>query len=198
MKMMKRPLSLLLAFVMLLSMASILPGSVTAATADTYIATSYASYLSVKTTKVTNLMQYPTTSSTAKYTLPADTMLTVQALHKSTAGTYWYEVLFYDMTLYVDATTATVVDHLTGDVGIANLSSPASLTYGSGFPIKGDISSSLNDLGTITAALYSNGIINSAPALSSSDEANGKSYSLTSSVVDNKLHFNLLSPGVYF
>ena len=193
----KKSMSLLLVFAMLLSMVYILPTGADAATADSYIASSYASYLSVKTTKVTNLMQYPTASSTTKYTLPADTILTVQALHKNTSGTYWYEVLFYNMTLYVDATTTTLVDHLTGDVGVANLSSPASLTYGSGFPIKGDISSKLNDLGTITASLHTNGNITNVPALSSSDEAGGKSYNLTSSAVDNKLHFNLLSPGVY-
>ena len=126
MKLLKRSLSLLLALVMVLSMVYFGPVSAThAATVSSYVSETYAANLSVKTTKVVNLMDAPSSSATGKYTLPADTMLTVKALYKNTSGTYWYEVLYYDMTLYIDATATTLVDHLTGDVTVEDLFSPA-------------------------------------------------------------------------
>ena len=196
MKQFKRTLSIFLAALMLMSMVYIAPAA-EAASASTYISTTYAANLSVKTTQAVNLMELPTTSSNAKYTLPVDTMLTVKALHKNTSNTYWYEVLYYDMTLYLDATATTLVDHLTGDVTIDNIQSPASLAYGSSFVIKGDISATLNDLGTITGAMYTSSNITKAPSIMASDEATGKTYSLASSAIDNSLSFGSLAPGNY-
>ena len=86
------------------------------AAASDYIAQSYASSLLVTTKVATNLMEGPSASANAKYTLPADTVLTVQALHRNTSGEYWYEVLYYNMTLYVKAANTTKTAHLTGDV----------------------------------------------------------------------------------
>ena len=198
MKQLKRSLSLILTLALLLSMVYIGPAVQThAASASTYIATSYAANLSVKTTQTVNLMQYPTTASTAKYTLPVDTMLTVRALHKNTSGAYFYEVLYYGMTLYIDATATTLVDHLTGDVTIDNVQSPASLAYGNSFSIYGDITSSLNDLGTVTAAMYTSTNIAKGPYMEVSDDASGKSYSLNGSTIDSNMTFGSIAAGVY-
>ena len=197
MKQLKRIMAFVLSAAILLSMVYFAPAEHVHAAAESYIATSYASNLSVKTTNTVNLMQYPSASSTAKYTLPANTTLTVKALHKNTSGSYWYEVLYYNMTLYIDATETTLVDHLTGDVTIDNVMSPASLAYGQSFGIKGDISSTLNDLGTISATMHPNTNITVAPALSASDNANGKSYSLAGSSIDNQLAFGSMDPGIY-
>ena len=189
---------MVLALVMVLSMAYFGPVLESyAASASSYISTSYAANLSVKTTKVVNLMDVPSTAGTGKYTLAADTMLTVKKLHKNTSGTYWYEVLYYDMTLYIDATATQLVDHLTGDVTVTDLLSPAALGYGQGFPIAGTITSSLNKLGTVTAAVHYNSNINGAPAITSSATVNGYSYSLKSSTVDNNLIFSDLAAGSY-
>ena len=197
MNMLKKSISLLLALTMLLSMVYAIPIEADAATASSYISTSYAANLSVKTTKTTALREYPVSTASAKYTLPTDTMLTVQALHLNTAGTYWYEVLFYDMTMYVDATATTLVSHLTGDVTIDNVTSPASLAYGSSFGIKGDITSGLNDLGTICAAMYTSSNITKAPTLIATDNAGGKSYSLSGSTIDAGMSFGSMAAGVY-
>ena len=102
MKKLKRFLSLALALVLVLSNVYLSPVESDAAAAD-YISASYASSLRVKTTKATALKSEPNNSGSAKYTLPADTMLTVKALHQNTSGTYYYEVLFYNMTLYAEA-----------------------------------------------------------------------------------------------
>ena len=198
MKQFKRVLSWFLALTLLLSLVYVAPvAEINAATASSYIATSYAANLSVRTTRAVNLMDGPSSSANAKYTLPADTMLSVKALHKNTSGSYFYEVLYYDMTLYIDATAATMVDHLTGDVTIANVQSPASLAYGQSFVIEGDISSTLNDLGTITAAMRPNTNITRGNVIEASDEINGKSYSLAGSTLDANLRFGSMDPGVY-
>lgn len=194
MKQFRRTLSLILALVLMMSMVYVPAG---AASASTYISTSYASSLSVRTERAVNLMELPTTSSNAKYTLPAETMLTVRALHKTTNSSYWYEVFYYNMTLYVDATAVTMVSHLTGDVTITDIMSPASLAIGASFGIEGKISSTYNDIGTITAAMYSSANITKAPSISASDTVNGKSYNLDGSAIDAALAFGSMSGGVY-
>ena len=202
MKNFKRVLSLVLVSVMLLSFVCINAEPVSAV--STYLAscTTYASNLSVKTNAVTRLMTYPCTSATnsassAKYTIPADTMLTVKSLVKNTANTYWYEVLYYDTTLYVDATVTTMVDHLTGDVTIDNVQSPASLAYGSSFAIMGDISATQNKLGTIKVGMYSNTNVTREPVMEASDTPTGSTYSLQGSAIDYALVFGDLDGGVY-
>ncbi len=185
-----------MALALILSCVPLSPLSAEAAAAD-YIAQSYASSLLVITKTTTNLMEGPSASANAKYTLPADTVLTVQALHRNTSGEYWYEVLYYNMTLYVKAANTTMAAHLTGDVTVTDVCSPASLAYGASFAIAGKISSELNDLGTITAAMRPNTNISRGNALESSDNAGGKSYNLASSVVDANLKFGNLAAGIY-
>ena len=195
MKAMKRFLSLALALVLVLSCV---PLSLFAqAAASNYISTSYASNLSVKTKVATALKTEPNNAGSAKYTLPANTMLTVRALHINTAGTYYYEVRFYNMTLYVKAADCTFVDHLTGDITIKNVLSPASLAIGDSFGIKGDISSTYNIIGKVTAGMYLNQNLSLVPTVSASATANAKSFSLYGSAVDSGLAFGKAGAGVY-
>ena len=198
MKFVKKSLSLVLCLLMVLSALSVIPVEIFAASASDFIATSYASNLSVKTTKVASLMKYPSAeSSYTEHTVSASTMLSVKKLHKDTAGKYWYEVLYYGETLYVDATATTMVDHLTGDVKATSLHSPASLTYGGSFPVRGTITSTLNDLGKVTVAMYKSNNVSRTPAIQSSAEVNGKKYVLDNSVVDEKMYFGNLATGSY-
>ena len=196
MKLFQRTMSLLLAVAMMLGMVYLAPAA-EAATASSYISTTYASSLSVKTTKAVGLMEYPSASASAKYTLPANTMLTVKALHKNTSGTYWYEVLFYNMTLYVDATATSMVDHLVGDVTITDELSPASLAIGDSFGIEGVITSKTNMIGKVTAGMYLNQNLSLMPVISASADVNGYSYDLNGSTVDAKLAFGSTPAGVY-
>ena len=196
MKQLKRYLSLALALVLVLSCVYLSPLDADAAAAD-YISSSYASSLSVKTTKTTALKTEPNNSGAAKYTLPANTMLTTKALHKNTSGTYYYEVLFYNMTLYAEAANCTLVDHLTGDITITDEVSPASLAIGNSFGIKGTITSSRNTIGKITAGMYKDQRLSVVPAISATDTVNGKSYSLYGSTVDSNLAFGNTPAGVY-
>ncbi len=197
MKGFRRFLSGVLTMVIVLSMVSMVPMTHAQAAASSYISTTYASSLSVKTTKAAGLMTEPVVSANAKYTVPADTMLTVTALHKSTAGTYWYEVLFYDMTLYVDATAVTKVSHLTGDVKATGLMTPAAIGYGSGFPLRGKVTATRNTLGKITAAVHYNSNLSEAPAISASVNVGGRSYTMDNSTLDYNMTFGSLGRGSY-
>ena len=174
-------------------------GHVHALTVDEVISASYASHLSVKTTQSTSLYSHPTTASgsSAKYTLSAGTMLSVKELHKNTSGEYWYEVLYYNMTLYVKAADTTLVDHLTGDIVATDIESPTNLAINEGFPIKGTITTTINDLGKIEASMHSGSNITTAPVLTSSDTITGKAYTLYNSTVDKNLIFSDLAAGVY-
>ena len=195
MKAMQRFLSLTLALVLVLACAP-LSFSAHAAASD-YISTSYASNLSVKTKAATALKTEPNNAGSAKYTVPANTMLTVKALHKNTSGTYYYEILFYNMTMYVNAADCTMLDHLTGDISIKNVVAPASLAVGDSFSIKGEITSTKNLIGKVTAGMYPNQNLSYTPAIFASANVNAKSYSLYKSTLDSGLSFGQTPAGVY-
>ena len=195
MKSLKRFLSLVMALILVLSCV---PLSIFAqAAASDYIATSYASNLNVVTKVTTALKTEPNNAASAKYTVAANNTLNVQALHLNTSGTYYYEVVYYNTTLYVRATDCTMVSHLTGDISIANVSSPASLPIGDSFSIKGDITATKNLIGKVTAGMYLNQDLSVAPAVSASATVNAKSYSLYGSAVDTGLKFGSTPGGVY-
>lgn len=204
MKTPNRVLSFLLTLAIALSLVIPAAAPVSATGVDTYVAscTSYAASLQVKTTTETTLMTYPCTAATqsgsaAYETLTAGTPLLVTKLYKNTAGEYWYAVSHNLNTYYVRASHTTVLEHLVGDVTIANVQSPASLAYGSSFAIKGEISASQNKLGTITAAMYLNTNITREPAMEATDTPTGNTYSLQGSAIDASLIFGSLAAGVY-
>ena len=198
MKQWKRIVSLMLTFVLVLSFVSFAPAQLfrTAIIGASAVA-SYPANLSVKTTRAVNLLDGPGVGNNAKYTLPENTMLTVKELHKDSSDNYWYEVSFYGMTLYVDATATTMVAHLTGDVTATDLMTPAALGLNQGFPLCGTVKSTLNQLGTIYAGVHYNSNVNEAPALYTTDDVNGYSYTIDDSDLDYYLHFNKLTRGSY-
>lgn len=187
---------LVLSVLLSISVSSI--GHVVAVSASDFISESYASNVIIWIDRATSLMSYPTNESEYfRYSIPKDTVLNAKGLHKDTSGNYWYEVIYYNTTLYVDAGAGRMVEHVTGDITFKDEQSPTNLAINQGFPIKGKINSVYNKLGTVTAAMYYGSDLSRNPALSSSDNVNGKSYTLDSSTVDYYLHFNKLSAGVY-
>ena len=195
MKSMKRLLSLTMALVLVLSCV---PLSIFAqAAASSYISTSYASNLNVRTKVSTSLKSEPHSSASTKYTVAANNTLSVQALHRNTSGLYYYEVLYYNTTLYVLATDCTMVSHLTGDITIKNAVSPASLAIGDSFGIEGDITATKNLIGKVTAGMYLNQNLSISPAVSATVTVNAKSYSLDNSELDQNMTFGSTPAGVY-
>lgn len=194
----KRLLSVLLMVAMVLSMVCFAPvEQIRASVLSPNPSVSYPANLSVKTTKSVGLMDSPGSSANSKYVIPEGTMLSAKKLHQDSAGGYWYEVLFYNMTLYVDAKATTMVSHLTGDVTVTDLVSPAALGIGQGFPIGGTVKSTLNKLGTIYAGIHRSSNLSEAPALYTTDTVDGFSYTIDNSDLDYYLHFNKLTKGSY-
>ena len=192
---MKRFLSLVMVLVLVLSCVPL--RMFAQAAASDYIAASYASNLSVTTKVSTALRAEPHSAASVQYTVAANNTLSVQALHRNTSGIYFYEVLYYNTVLYVQATDCTMVSHLTGDISITNVSSPASLPIGDSFSIKGDITSTKNLIGKVTAGMYLDQNLSVAPVVSASATVNAKSYSLYGSAVDSNLKFGSTPGGVY-
>ena len=195
MKLFRKALCLLLVLTSLISTVS--ASSVVNTSANSYISQTYASNLSVSTDIITSLYDAPSSSGTLKHTIKKDTQLKAVALIRNTSDEYWYEVQYYDQNLYVLATATTMLSHLTGDISVKNLQSPAVLKYGSGFPIGGEVTSVYNNIGEIRASLYKGQDLTREPALTSADDVNGNYYNLTSSTVDTNLWFNLLEAGNY-
>ena len=194
---MRKSLSILLAFAMMLSMVYI-PAKVKAASASDYITYSYSSNLRVKTTQNLDLRTFPAENAgSVTTTVATGTELLVRGMVYSTEGYYFYKVAYYNRTLYCRAAYCTVVAHLTGDLTISDVLSPASIEYGTSFGIQGNITSTYNVIGKVTAGLYKSSHLNGLPHISSSDTVNGKSYTLASSTVDNNLKFSSASRGVY-
>lgn len=202
-----KKMRIIIAFVLTIMMILPLVGmsdKATYADESTYISscTSYDSLLTVKTKTATNLMTYPcssstNSSSTVSLKVIKGTSLNVYELYKNTVGEYWYKVNYFEKTLYVKATDTQMITHQIGDVKIKDPVSPASLGYGHGFPIGGTITSIYNQIGKITASMYTGIDTSVKPYLTSSDTANSKSYSLMGSTVDNNLWFNQLAKGDY-
>jgi len=204
MKNMKRVLSFVLVFIMVLSFNHIQIETIYAEDVNTYVSscTMYDSSLTVRTKTLTSLMTYPCSSSTNNLSAVSlqvikGTDLNVYALYKNTVGEYWYKVIYFGKTLFVKAVDTEMVLHQIGDVTIKDPVSPASLGYGHGFPIGGTIQSTYNKIGKITASMYTGINTTVKPYLTSSDTANSKSYSLQGSTVDNNLWFNQLAKGDY-
>lgn len=201
MKLFKRTLSLLLAAALLLSGIAWGGAEAAAVSVDSYIAscTKYASNMSIRTTAATPLMTYPCTAATesgsaVSSTAASDTKLTATALYKNTAGEYWYQV---GTNQYVNAADTVLVAHLTSDVQVTDVVSPASLGYGKSFSIGGTVSASVNTLGTVTAAMYTGTDLTQTPAISASAEPAGQSYSLSGSTISSSLSFSSLAKADY-
>lgn len=162
--------------------------------------TFYNSYINVITNAAVSLMTNPwshetNSSSTVVTNVAADTVLFVEGLYKNTLNEYWYKVVYYGNTCYVKADTTTFKDHKTGDVTATEIYSPASLGYGKSFSIGGKISSTMNALSKVTAAVYPGTNKTKAAEISASASASDNYYDLANSTIDYNLPFGSLAHG---
>ncbi len=165
-----------------------------------------ATYLTVKVEKATTLKSLPCSAGTSAESKDIRSgvigeTLTVTGMYRNTAGNYWYRVDDNGTTCYLYSGDTTVTKHLGTDITISNVSSPTSLTSGSVFSIKGDISATYNVLCTVQGYIYPGVVSGLTDSVAykdfSEDTPWSKSYSLLQSKVDNGLDFNLLPDGTY-
>ena len=121
--------------------------------------------------------------------------IALKCMVKNTLNEYWYKVVYYGNTCYVKANSTTFKDHKTGDVTATEIYSPASLGYGKSFSIGGKISSTMNALSKVTAAVYPGTNKTKAAEISSSASASDNYYNLANSTIDSNLPFGNLAHG---
>ena len=138
----------------------------------------YASYLKLLTTDATDLVDLPSSSGQTQISVPSGTQLTAVALHTATDDSFWYEVVYNGALLYVAASDAVTVTHLTDDVTTSDIMLPAATGYGNSFAISGMVGGGYNSLDNVTVSVHKRGFVSSTPLLVGSASKNGYAVSL--------------------
>ena len=122
--------------------------------------------------------------------------LSVIGMYRNTQGEYWYQV--EDAEIGYILATDTVVETLRHeDVTVSGISAPTEQRQGNIFNIKGVIKSTYSHVCSIRAQVFSitdNGLEH---WMTTTDQVTDNSYSLSYSVVSNKMAFRLLDLGLY-
>ena len=130
--------------------------------------------------------------------LSAGTGLNVTGIYKNTAEEYWYEVSWEEQTGYFPAQNAGSFSVDLQGVEITSVSAPQNTKKGSGFPIKGTVSSAALPMTRIGAYIYEGEQVSDSPYMTSvAENLSVHSYSIYGSTVDNNLTFGKLPLGVY-
>lgn len=163
----------------------------------------YPSYGVIKATAGTSAMSMPCSTGTnpdSQYlqSISSGAELVATQLILNSAGNYWYKVQLDGYSeAYVPASKMKYIYYLTDDASISGVSAPQSLTVGSRFSIKGNITTTYNQLTSVSAYVYRGNTTSGTAVTGGSDTATGNSYSLLNSDVDMNVLFNELDPGIY-
>ena len=122
--------------------------------------------------------------------------LNVIGMYRNTVGEYWYQV--EDMEIgYVRAEDTVLEELLYDDVTVSGISAPTEQRQGNVFDIKGKINSTYNNICSIRAQVFTitdEGLVH---WMTTTDTVEKNSYSLSYSVVSNRMAFRLLKEGTY-
>lgn len=130
--------------------------------------------------------------------LSAGTSLNVTGIYKNTVAEYWYEVSWEEQSGYFPAEKAGNYSVDLQGVEVTAVSAPQNTRKGSGFPIKGTVSSATLPMTRIGAYIYEGEQVSDSPYMSSvAENLSVHSYSIYGSTVDNNLTFGKLPLGVY-
>ena len=124
--------------------------------------------------------------------------LTVTGLYENSVGEYWYETVWDGTVCYIPASSTADFLPMESTVSITDVSAPANTRYGSGFPIKGNITSDGLPLSHVGAYIFAGTAVSETPYMTSEDTAvDSLTYSIYGSTVDNNLTFGRLPQGDY-
>jgi uncharacterized repeat protein (TIGR02543 family) len=127
--------------------------------------------------------------------MPGERM-NVIGMYRNTVGEYWYQV--EDMEIgYVRADDTILGELLYDDVTASGISAPTEQRQGNVFDIKGKINSTYNHICSIRAQVFTitdEGLVH---WMTTTDTVENNSYSLSYSVVSNRMAFRLLPEGSY-
>lgn len=163
----------------------------------------YISYGQVTTAAEITLKTYPCRTDTYEGSLDGATVdagatLEITGLYRNSVGEYWYETQMEDGYGYLPAGEAGVFTPYESTVLMEDVSFPVNTWYGSGFPIKGVVSSDGLPLSQVGAYIFEGTAVSDTPYMVSEDtELDCMSYSIYGSRVDNNLTFGRLPKGEY-
>ena len=165
--------------------------------------TSYPSYCQIKINSSTSVMSQPCTASTDSSskvlsTAAANSTYTATKLYKNTAGQLWYEVQLSGSEIgHIPAASTTYVKQLTSDIKISSAGIPSGHVKGDSFIVSGNITSSYNQLSTVSAYIYNGVSTTGTPATGAQATVNGTAYNLAGSTIDNNTWFGAIDVGTY-
>lgn len=134
--------------------------------------------------------------SQALRTLQPGERLSVIGMYCNTKGEYWYEV--EDATIgYVPASDTQMESLRYDDVTASDVSAPTEQRKGNVFNIKGKVQSTYNNICSIRAQVFTITDTGLKHWMTTTDVVDDNYYSLSYSVVSNRMAFRLLDEGNY-
>ena len=129
-------------------------------------------------------------------TLMPGERLNVIGMYRNTEGEYWYQVEDVEIG-YVRAEDTVMEELLYDDVTVTGISAPTEQRQGNIFDIKGKIKATYNHICSVRAQVFTitgEGLVH---WMTTTDTVANNSYSLSYSVVSNRMAFRLLNTGTY-
>lgn len=122
--------------------------------------------------------------------------LTVIGMYRNTVGEYWYQVRDVQVG-YVKAEHMVTEELLYDDVTVSGIKAPTEQRQGNIFNIKGNIKSTYNNICTVRAQVFTITPFGLQHWMTTTDAVTDNSYSLSYSVVSDRMAFRLLNVGSY-
>ncbi len=162
---------------------------------------SFPAYLDAGVLQETPLYSSPCDTETDDRSQPLRTLqigerLNVIGLYKNTEGEYWYQVKD-TKDGFVRAERTQVLAMRYDDVTVDSIDAPAELWQGRGFDIKGKLRSNYNEIYTVRAQVFT--LTGETPVyvMSTTHNLDGRSYSLSRTLLSEELAFRKLTEGTY-
>ena len=122
--------------------------------------------------------------------------LTVIGMYRNTVGEYWYQVRDVQVG-YVRADVTVTEELLYDDITVTGIKAPTEQRQGNIFNIQGDIRSTYNNICTVRAQVFTITQFGLQHWMTTTDSVTNNSYSLSYSVVSDRMAFRLLNVGSY-
>ena len=135
-------------------------------------------------------------SSTVVRALYPGERLNVIGMYRNTQGEYWYQVKDGEIC-YVPASHTVLESLRYDDVTVTDISAPTEQRQGNIFNIKGNIKSTYNQICSVRAQVFTITDQGLKHWMTTTDTVTDNSYSLSYSVVSNRMAFRLLEQGSY-
>lgn len=161
----------------------------------------FPAYLYATVSQQTTMYTSACTTEVDRYsavmrTLMPGERIRVIGMYRNTQGEYWYQVEDAEIG-YVPAEDTALEELLYDDVAVTGISAPTEQRQGNIFNIKGNIKSTYNNICSVRAQVFTITDEGLQHWMTTTDTVEDNGYSLSYSVVSNRMAFRLLDLGTY-